>query len=89
VKKIVELADLFLVDIKHIDNKKHIQLTTRPNTNTLKFIDYLESQKKNMWIRYVLVPGYTDQAEYIEQIGERFGSHDSIERIEILPYHHL
>ncbi len=89
VKKVIELTDLFLVDIKHIDSKKHKEITTKPNTNTLKFIDYLESQNKDMWIRYVLVPWYTDQTRYIEQIGERFWNHKHIKRIEILPYHHL
>lgn len=89
VKSAVELADLFMVDIKQINNNQHIKLTWQENTNTLKFINYLESQKKKMRIRYVLLPGYTDHIEDIEEIWERYWSYEFIERLEILPYHHL
>lgn len=89
VKNLIPLVDLFLVDIKHIDDEQHKKLTWKTNKNTLEFIDYLESQKKAMRIRYVLVSGWTDQLEDIKKIGEKFGSYNSIERFEILPYHQL
>jgi len=89
VKALVELADLFLVDIKQINNDWHKKLTGQSNENTLKFIDYLQEKGKSMWIRYVLVSWWTDQTEYIEQIGKTYWSYSMIERIEILPYHQL
>ena len=89
VKNLIPLVDLFLVDIKHINNDWHQKLTGKSNDNTLKFVEYLESQWKSMWIRYVLVPGYSDQPEYIEELGQKFWSYKNIERLEILPYHQL
>ena len=89
VKEMVELVDLFLVDIKQINNDWHKKLTSQSNENTLRFIDYLQEKEKSMWIRYVLVSWWTDQPEYIEQIGQKFGSYSMIERLEILPYHQL
>ena len=85
VKKAVDLADLFLVDIKHINNDWHKKLTGQSNDNTLRFIYYLESQNKAMWIRVVLVPWWSDQLENLEEIGKRYWWYKSIERIEILP----
>lgn len=89
VKSLIPLVDLFLVDIKHINNDWHQKLTGKSNENALKFVEYLESQWKSMWIRYVLVPGYSDQPEYIEELGQKIWSYKNIERLEILPYHQL
>jgi len=89
VKQLIELTDLFLVDIKHIDNEWHKKLTGKSNENTLKLIDYLQKKWKPVWIRYVLVNGWTDQVEYIEELGKKLWSYSCIERIEILPYHQL
>jgi len=89
VKNLIPLVDLFLVDIKHINNDWHQKLTGKSNENILKFVDYLESIGKAMRIRYVLVTGWTDQEEYIKELGEKFWFYKNIERIEILPYHQL
>ena len=42
---------------------------------------------KPVRMRYVLVPGYSDQPEALMPLGERFGSYENIERLELLPYH--
>jgi pyruvate formate lyase activating enzyme len=89
VKALVELADLFLVDIKHIDDDMHKKLTSQSHQNTFAFIDYLQEKGKHMWIRYVLLSGWTDQAEYIQKIGKKYWSYSMIDRLEILPYHQL
>ena len=89
VKNLIPFVDLFLVDIKHINNDWHQKLTWKSNENTLKFVEYLESVGKPMRIRYVLVSGWTDQEEYIHELGEKYWSYKNIERIEILPYHQL
>ena len=89
VKEMIELADLFLVDIKQINNDLHKKLTGQSNENTLKLISYLEEHQKQMWIRYVLLTGYTDNPDDMHEIGKRFGQFKHIERLEILPYHEL
>lgn len=89
IKNLIPFVDLFLVDIKHINDQWHQKLTGKSNENTLKFIEHLESINKPMWIRYVLLKDWTDQEEFIEEIGKRFGAFKNIERLEILPYHQL
>ena len=58
--KLMELTDLVMLDIKHIDPEKHMALTQQPNENILKFAAYLDERHVDMWIRHVVVPGITD-----------------------------
>jgi len=54
---------------------------------SILFADYLDSQDIPFWIRYVFVPGYTDQSEFLVKTAEALKKYKSLERIEILPYH--
>ncbi|MEI6498940.1 MAG: pyruvate formate-lyase-activating protein [bacterium] len=91
VKEMLKYTDLVLLDIKHIDPIWHEKVTGNRVAGeivpSIIFADYLQSQNIPFWIRYVLVPGYTDQAEYLEQTAESLSRYDNLERIEILPYH--
>ncbi len=89
VKELVEHTDIFLLDIKHIDPEWHKKITWQDNAPVLRFLDYLESKGKRVWLRHVLVPGYSDQMKYFEEMGKRFGNYKCVERMEILPYHRL
>jgi len=89
VKKLAHIVDLFLPDIKHINDDMHQKLTRNSNKNTLKFIQYLDSIKKHFWIRYVLVPGYNTDEKRIKQLWEFIQNLKYLDRIEILPYHEL
>lgn len=89
VEKLIDLTDLFLVDVKHFDPKWHKKITTQDNKSVFKFIHTLEQKGKAMRIRYVLVPWYTDQEEYIKELWKKLGHYTCIERLEILPYHRL
>jgi pyruvate formate lyase activating enzyme len=86
-KKLLEVTDLVLLDVKHIDPVWHKKVTNASNETVLKFADYLEEIKKPMWLRYVFVPGYTDQEEFLHAWGQHFANFESVERVEILPYH--
>jgi pyruvate formate lyase activating enzyme len=55
----------------------------------LRFLDYLESKWKRVRLRHVLVPWYSDQMEYIEEMGQKLQWYKCVERMEILPYHRL
>lgn len=88
-KQLLEVTDLVLLDIKHSNRKMHIHLTGVPNDVPLQFARYCEDHNKPMWLRYVLVPGFTDQPEYLHEWGKRFTDYTNIERVEILPYHRL
>lgn len=84
-----ENTDLFLLDLKHIDNEKHIKLTGKPNTHILKFARMLSDRKQPVWIRHVLVPGITDDEDDLRNLGKFINSLENVEKFEILPYHQL
>jgi len=85
--ELIKYTDLFLLDIKHIDNEKHIELTGKPNTNILKFAKYLSNNNKHMWIRHVLVPTITLNDEYLIRTKEFIDTLNTVDKIEVLPYH--
>ncbi len=85
--RLMELTDLVMLDIKHIDLEKHQELTAQPNTNILKFAAYLDEKKVDMWIRHVIVPGLTDEDDYLEQLGYFIGQFSNLKALDALPYH--
>lgn len=89
IQELLKYTDLVLLDIKHIDNEKCIQLTGVPNTNTLNFAKYLSDNNIPMWIRQVLVPGFTDDENDLKQLKKFIDTLQSVEKVEILPYHDL
>lgn len=86
-KQLLHLTDLVLLDVKHIDPKWHKTVTGALNDKVLAFAQHREKTGKPMWLRYVLVPGYTDQHEHLHEWGRRFQSYTTVERVEILPFH--
>ncbi|MDI3311295.1 MAG: pyruvate formate-lyase-activating protein [Thermoanaerobacterium sp.] len=89
VKELVKYTDLFLLDIKHIDDEGHKKLTGVSNRKTLKFAKYLSDEGKKMWIRHVIVPGITDDMEEIKRLADFVSSLKNVDRVEILPYHKM
>lgn len=89
VKELLTYTDLVLLDIKHINNEKCLDLTGVPNTNTLNFAKYLSDSGIPMWIRQVLVPGFTDDKKDLLQLKDFISSLKTVEKVEILPYHDL
>lgn len=89
VKEALNHTDLVLLDIKHINNDHHLRLTGKGNETALAFADYLREIDKRCWLRYVLVPGFSDQEQYLHELGEKFTDHGNIEKLEIQPYHKL
>ncbi len=81
-------SDLVMLDIKHVNEEAYSQLTSGRNLKkVLDFAQHRETSGKPMWLRYVLLPGYTNQAETLHKVGTRFGGLKTVERIEIQPYH--
>ncbi len=89
VEKLLELTDLVLLDVKEFNPLRHEQLTGKSNGQTLMTARWLEEHSKPFWLRYVLVPGYSDFEEDIRSLGEHFRDFRMIQRVEILPYHTL
>ncbi len=89
VKAVLEYTDLVLLDLKHANADKHIELTGVENHKIKLFTQYLAEIGKPVWIRYVLVPGYTDAEEDLFAAYEYLKQFKNIEKIEVLPYHTL
>lgn len=87
--KLLDVTDLVMLDIKHIDDEKHKELTGHSNKNILAFARYLDSKKIPVWIRHVVVPGITFDEKYLELLGEFIGTLSNVGKIETLPYHSL
>lgn len=89
IKELIDLTDLFLLDIKCINDEKAINLTGVSNKKELEFARYLSNINKPMWIRQVLVPGYTDDEQDLIKLREFISTLKFVEKVEVLPYHDL
>ena len=87
--ELMKYTDLFMLDIKHIDDEEHKKLTGQTNKNILDMAQYLSKNGKKMWIRHVLVPGITTDERYLKQLREFIDTLKTVERVEVLPYHTL
>ncbi len=85
--RVLENTDLVLLDIKHIDTYRHEDLTGKPNDNILAFARYLDMIDKDVWIRHVLVPGWTDNDEYLTRLHDFISTLSNVRKVEVLPYH--
>ena len=89
IEELMKYVDLVMLDIKHIDNKIHKDLTAVENTKILKFAKYLDSINKNMWIRVVYMPGITDKENSLIRLKKFIDSLKNVEKVEVLPYHEM
>lgn len=89
VKEILNYTDLVLLDIKHIDDDKCIELTGATNKYTLEFAKYLDHIGKDIWLRQVIIPGYTDDEKDLYKLKKFIQSLNSVKKVELLPYHDL
>ena len=88
-EELMKYTDLLLVDIKHIDKEQHIELTGLPNDNIFDGFKYLSEISKPIWIRHVLVPGITDDDEYLKRTRAFIETLSNVQKIEVLPYHSM
>lgn len=89
IKELINLTDLFLLDIKHIDPVKCKNLVGVSNEKELSFARYLSKIGKPMWIRQVLIPGITDIEIDLLKLKDFIHSLNNVEKVEFLPYHTL
>ena len=87
IARLMEVTDLLLVDIKHIDGAAHKELTGHENGNILDFFRYLDEIQKPIWIRHVLVPGISDDDDALTRTRDFIRTLGNVERVEVLPYH--
>ena len=89
IKNVLSVTDLVLLDIKHIDDAKCKELVGVSNKLELNFAKYLSDNNIPIWIRQVLVPGYTDDENDLLKLRDFLNTLKTVEKVEILPYHNM
>lgn len=89
IKELIDLTDLFLLDIKCINDEVCKDLTGVSNKKELEFARYLSDNNKKMWIRQVLVPAITDDEDDLKELAKFLKTLNGVEKIDILKYHDL
>lgn len=88
-RAIISEADMLLLDIKTLDEQLYPELTGQTIHNNLATLDFCEEIGKPVWIRHVLVPGYTLVQERMEKLAAYLKQYSCIRKIELLPFHKL
>lgn len=89
INDLMQVTDLVMLDIKHIESAEHQKLTGHTNENILAFARYLDSINKPMWIRHVVVPGITLEEQELKELGRFLHTLSHVEKLEVLPYHSM
>lgn len=89
LKKLLKYTDLIMLDIKHIDSIKHKQLTGKDNKGILDFAKFVDECGVSIWIRHVVVEGYTDDPKYLKELGRFIGTLKNLKAVDVLPYHNM
>ena len=88
-RKLMDVTDLLLLDLKHIDSAAHRDLTGADNANVLDCARFLSEIGKPVWIRYVLVPGINTDEPSLTKLGAFIKTLTNVKKVEVLPYHSL
>lgn len=87
--KLLALTDLVMLDIKHIDSEMHEKLTGRPNERIIAFARYLEKKNIPLWVRHVIIEGYTTEPDGLRKLGRFIGALKNLKALDVLPYHDM
>jgi pyruvate formate lyase activating enzyme len=85
----LQQIDLVLLDIKGWNPERHLHLTGKPIGPVLDFARRLASRNRPVWLRFVLVPGLTDDHEDVEQIAKFCAALGNVQRVDVLPFHQM
>jgi pyruvate formate lyase activating enzyme len=82
-------VDLVLLDIKSGDPEVYRNVTGTELAPTLRFAERLQAMNKPVWVRYVLVPGLTDDEANIDKVARFVAPMKNVEWVEVLPFHQM
>jgi pyruvate formate lyase activating enzyme len=85
----LEKVDMVLLDLKTFDPEKHLHITGKEVGPTHEFARRLGQRKKRIWVRYVLVPGLTDDENDIAKTAQFAAELGTVERVDVLPFHQM
>lgn len=85
--RLMNATDLIMLDLKQVLAQRHHQLTGQANDCILAFARYASDRGKALWIRHVVVPGYTDDEESLTALGRFMATLKGVQALDVLPYH--
>ena len=85
----LEVADLVLLDLKAWDPERHRRLTGMEIGPTLEFARRLAARRRPVWLRFVLVPGWTDDPAEVDGVARFAAGLGNVERVDVLPFHQM
>jgi pyruvate formate lyase activating enzyme len=89
MKNVAEFTDLFLYDLKHIDNEMHKKYTGVGNELIIDNLKMLDEMDKKIWIRYPMIPGMNDSEEGLLKMLDFLSKLKNHHPVSILPYHKI
>ena len=87
--RLIDLTDLFLYDLKHLDDAEHIEHTGASNKQILANLEYLNLKGKEIHLRIPLITGFNDSEDHLHQLAEYILNYESITEVKLLPYHKM
>lgn len=88
-EQLMDDVDLWLLDLKAFDDQLHRRITGQSNRPVLEFARRLSDSGKASWVRFVLVPGLTDDETEIGNLADFIATLNGVERVEVLPFHQM
>lgn len=85
--EILKYTDLVIYDIKALNDNDYEELVNFRMNRTEEFIKLCQSMEKSLWLRQVIIPGYNDNLEYIDELAAYIKTIQFVEKVELLPYH--
>lgn len=89
VKELIDISDIVLLDIKNYDPRVYETVTGVELAPTLRLLEYLRLNHINTWVRYVLVPGLTDNLDSIRKLSDHLKNYPNVSKIELLGFHKM
>lgn len=86
---LMKYTDIVMLDIKHIDDVEHQELTRVSNQTILEFAKYLDTKKIPVWVRHVVVPTITQNDTFLYALGRFIGTLHNVKALDVLPYHDM
>ena len=91
IRRVIPFTDLFLFDLKHLDFDKHTEFTGVGNELILENLSLLISEKKNIFLRFPIIPGFNDDDNHLQMVRDFVSGldRDFVTEMNLLPYHHI
>lgn len=85
--RLMAATDLIMLDLKQVIPERHRALTGQDNANVLAFARYVSDRGIPLWIRHVVVPGWTDDEQSLTALGRFMAELKGVKALDVLPYH--